>query len=192
MPDVVYTFPLFSLGNRIDVTDGAGSVLYTVRQKFFRLRERIGVESADGTTFDIQADRVIDFSASYHISSGGHQLGSVRRRGMRSLWSASYEIYAGDQPFARLNETNPMAKVMDGLFGQIPVLGLLTGYLFHPSYSVTLADGHEIARVTKQPAFLEGRFWSDEEAPGGRVGPAERTLLRLGVLTMLLMERDRG
>lgn len=191
MPDVVYTFPIISLGNRISVTDGEGNALYQVKQKLFKLRESIQVESAtSGPSFQIDADRMIDFSASYTITTdSGQTLGSVRRRGMRSLWKAHYEIYAGDVLLATLSETNPMAKVADGLLGGVPVLGMLTGYLFHPAYAAVRPDGDEMMRVTKQPALLEGRFVGTERDD---MNPAERTMLHMGVLTMLLMERARG
>ncbi len=191
MPDIVYTFPIISLGNRISVTDGEGNALYHVKQKLFKLRESIQVESATGgPSFQIDADRMIDFSASYTITTdSGQTLGSVRRRGMRSLWKAHYEIYAGDVLLATLSETNPMAKVADGLLGGVPVLGMLTGYLFHPAYAAVRPDGDEMMRVTKQPALLEGRFVGTERDD---MNPAERTMLHMGVLTMLLMERARG
>ncbi len=191
MSDVVYIFPILSWGNRISVTDGDGNALYHVRQKLFKLRESIRVESAtSGPSFQIDADRMLDFSASYTITTdGGSVLGSVRRKGMRSLWKAHYEIYAGDVLLATLSETNPMAKVADGLLGGIPVLGMLTGYVFHPAYAAVRPDGDEMMRVAKQPAFLEGRFVGTERDD---IDAAERTLLRLGVLTMLLMERARG
>jgi hypothetical protein len=191
MADLTYTFPIFSLGNRISVADAEGNALYHVRQKLFKLRESIRVDSAvGGPSFQIDADRMIDFSASYVLTTdAGQVLGSVRRRGMRSLWKAHYEIYAGSNLLATLTETNPLAKVADGLLGGIPVVGVLSGYVFHPSYAAVTPDGAEVMRVTKQPAFLEGRFAGVE---AGSLGAAERTLLRLGVLTALLLERSRG
>jgi hypothetical protein len=79
---------------------------------------------------------------------------------------------------------------MDGLVGEIPFLGLLTGYLFHPSYLVTRADtGEVVMRLRKEPALFQSRFTLEELAP---LDPVDTDLAVLGALMMILLERDRG
>ena len=140
--------------------------------------------------YHIKADRVIDFNARYDFSSpDGRALGSVRRKGRRSLWRANYEVMRGEEVILTISEVNPWAKVGDALFGEIPVLGMFAGYVFHPAYTITRPDGAEVLRVTKQRAMWEGKYSVEKRADL----PAEdEGLSILSVLMMLLLERRRG
>jgi hypothetical protein len=92
-------------------------------------------------------------------------------------------------PPLSIKEENAWIKVIDGLIGEIPILGMFSGYVFHPAYLVTRRDGAVVMRIQKQPAFFEGRFTVEQKAPLS--ADEERSLL-LGVVMMLLLERDRG
>ena len=60
---------------------------------------------------------------------------------MRSLWRAHYEVSRdGGQPAFVIEEANPWAKVADRLLSELPVVGLISGYVFHPRYLVTRTD----------------------------------------------------
>ena len=187
-------FKLLAIASQITVTDAAGRVICYVKQKAFRLREAVTVY-ADATQqrplYRISADRVIDFSARYHVEDeAGQPLGTVQRSGMRSIWRAHYEVQQGGQPRFVVREENPWVKVVDNLLGEIPVLGILTGYLFHPAYVVTRADsGQAMLRVVKRPALFEGRYTVEQL---GAIPDAEEPLAVLGILMMLLLERTRG
>ncbi|MBA2492822.1 MAG: hypothetical protein H0V34_14415 [Gammaproteobacteria bacterium] len=187
-------FKLLAIAQQISVTDAAGRVIFYVRQKAFRLREAVSVygdTAQNRPLYHINADRVFDISTQYHIDDArGARLGAVRRRGMRSLWRAHYDIMRNDQPFLVVREENPWVKVLDGLLDSIPVIGMFTGYVLHPSYLITRVDnGAAALRVTKQPAFFEGRYRIerldalDEDA---------EQLAVLALLMMLLLERQRG
>jgi hypothetical protein len=108
---------------------------------------------------------------------------------MRSLWKAHYDILRGGAPVMTVTEENPFAKLVDGLLGEIPVVGLLTGYLFHPRYALSRADGPLLLRITKQPALFEGRYEVTKE---GALEPSEEELALLSVMMILLLERTRG
>jgi hypothetical protein len=187
-------FKLLAIASQISVTDAGGTLLYYARQKAFKLREAVtvfGDEAQSRPLFKIQADRIMDISARYRIEdAGGAELGALQRHGMRSFWRTHYDVEQGGRPAYTIREENPWTKVLDGLFGSIPVLGLLAGYLFHPAYLVSQApDGPTILRVVKQPALLEGRFRMEH------LGPADDRavdVLVVSVLMMLLLERDRG
>lgn len=194
------TFPLdlrfkwLALAAQIAVTDAAGTLVFYVRQRAFTLREAVTVFADAAQTrplYRIAADRMIDFSARYRIEdAAGAPVGSVRRHGMRSLWRAHYDVERPGTPPLAIREENPWVKVVDGIAGQIPVLGFFTGYLFHPAYRVTPADsGRPVLRVVKRPAFLESRYTIErlDEVPA-EVAP----LAVLAVLMMLLLERGRG
>src|SRR5687767_4376586 len=85
---------------------------------------------------------------------------SIGRRGMRSLWSAHYDVFAPNStaPAFSIREGNPLAKILDGLLDSVPVVSLFSGYLFHPRYLASRAQAAApVFRLTKQSAFFEGR-----------------------------------
>jgi hypothetical protein len=189
------SFKFFALAPCITVTDATGRVLLFVRQQIFRIREQVEVfadTARSQKVAHITADRIIDWSARYSFTdANGHPIGAVGRQGMKSLWRAHYDVFnPGDTvPDFVIREVNPMAKVMDGLIGSIPVIGLASLYLFHPKYLATRADGQPALSVTKVPAILEGRFIME------RAGPAtdrETLNLILAFLMITLLERRRG
>lgn len=187
-------FKTVAISPQVSVTDSAGRLLFYVKQKAFKLKEAVTVfADAEQTRplFRIAADRVLDLSAQYHITQeGGGDLGIVQRRGMRSLWKAHYEVHRGGVPILTIREANPWVKVVDGLLGEVPVIGLFTGYFFHPAYVVArAADDAPVLRAVKQPALFEGRYTIQRE---GELSPGDETLAVLSVLMMLLLERQRG
>ncbi|HEX8271755.1 MAG TPA: hypothetical protein VF615_03820 [Longimicrobiaceae bacterium] len=187
-------FKTVAISPQISVTDSAGRLLFYVKQKAFKLKEAVTVfGDAEQTRplYRIAADRVLDISAQYHITQeGGGDLGVVQRRGMRSLWKAHYEVHRGGGPVLTIREANPWVKVVDGLLGEVPVLGLFTGYFFHPAYVVArAADDVPVLRAVKRPALFEGRYSIERE---GELSPGDETLAVLSVLMMLLLERQRG
>lgn len=187
------TFKLIAIAPQISVTDARGTLLYYVRQKAFRIREKVTVyaEREQRTVlFTIGADRIIDWSARYDIArADGTPVGAVKRRGMRSLWRAHYDILRGEQPVMAIHEESAWTKVVDGLLGEIPVLGALTGYVFHPAYLVARPGGPTALRVAKQPAFFEGRY---EITNPSALDEADEELALMSVLMMVLLERTRG
>jgi hypothetical protein len=107
------------------------------------------------------------------------------------MWKAHYETFnpGDEQPDFSLREENPGAKVVDAILGQIPIVGMLTGYFCHPRYAATRSDGTPAMRLTKQPALWEGRFQIDQL---GELTPREQLNLILSFLMLVLLERSRG
>lgn len=161
------SFKIMAMAPQIYVHDATGATVCYVKQKMFRLKESVSVfrDKTKSQLFcEIKADRVIDWSAKYNFyDANGQCFGSVKRRGMKSLWKAHYEVYdEADNHVSNIAEENPMAKVMDGLLGQVPVLGMLSGYMFHPKYLLTsAADGSPKMRLSKEPAMWEGKYTLD-------------------------------
>jgi hypothetical protein len=186
-------FKLLAIASQIWVRDGAGHLLCYVRQKAFKLKEAVKVYADEAQTnllYTIGADRIIDFSAEYHIRDAtGQPLGMVKRRGMRSLWRAQYEVSRDGVIVFTIQEENPWVKLVDGLIGEIPIIGMFTGYLLHPAYAVTGSSGSRALRVVKRPAFLEGLYKVD---PLGALSEDDERLALLAILMMLLLERSRG
>jgi len=187
------SFKIVSFGGRIFVLEAPGNVALYVKQKHFKLKESIEVYSNEDESqllYRIKADRILDWSANYEFTTAdGTVLGSVKRQGMKSLWKARYDIVRGNEVIAHIQEDNGWIKVVDSLFGEVPILGMFTGFLFHPAYTVTLANGTSVMRVTKEPAFFEGKFKIEQLQP---VDADTEMPLVLGIMTMALLERRRG
>lgn len=188
------TFKLLALASQIYVRDANGNLLGYVKQKLLKLKEDINVfadESQTTVLYNIKADRVIDFSARYTFRDGmGNVIGSIKRKGMRSIWKANYEITdAADNHILNINEENGWVKVIDSVVGELPVIGMFTGYLFNPTYMLTKVDGTQLARLAKQPAFFEGKF---QITPQTQLSSEEEVRVLLSYLTMTLLERARG
>jgi hypothetical protein len=167
--------------------------VFYVKQKLFKLKEAVTVFADSGQTqplYQINADRVLDFSARYHFTdSNGVGLGSVKREGVRSLWKSHYDIYQGDTPVMTIREENAWVKVLDGLFGGIPIIGMFSGYVFNPAFLVSRSDGTVVMRLAKQPAFFESKFTINKQAA---LDESQETCILLSLLMMILLERSRG
>ena len=190
---LTFSFKILALAPQISVRDAQGQLLLYVKQKLLKLKEAVTVFADEGQTrplFYINADRVLDISARYHITDAqGRSIGAVQRHGMRSLWKAHYEILAGETPLMTIREENPWVKVIDGLVGEIPIVGLFTGLLLQPSYLVTRQDGSVALRLAKRRSLFESAFQVEQQGP---LEPAEEQLALLSVLMMILLERTRG
>lgn len=187
------SFEILSLARKISVIDAAGNLSFYVKQKMFKLKESVTV-FADVEQklplYELKADRVIDFSASYHFTDArGNHVGTVRRKGMKSIWRARYEIVNGGGHALTIQEANPWAKVGDSVFGEIPIVGMFSGYLFHPEYLVAREDGTPVMRLKKEPAFFQGKFRIEKLAD---VSEEEETRILLSLIMMVLLERQRG
>jgi hypothetical protein len=170
-------------------------VILYVRQKLLKFREHVEVftDSGRGTALaDIRANKVIDWSARYNFTDeAGQPVGSVGRRGWRSMWRAHYEVFRPGEasPAFAIQEENPWTKVLDSVLTGIPIIGMMSGYFCHPSYLATRAQGGPAMRMTKEAAFWEGRFRFDKLSD---LSPREEMGLILSFLMLVLLERSRG
>jgi uncharacterized protein YxjI len=186
-------FKILAVARQLSVWDADQRLLMYVKQKAFKLKEAITVYADEEQTrplYRIAADRVIDFSATYGISdAAGEYVGAIRQKGMRSLWRSTYEIVRGDDIVFTVGEENPWSKVANSLFEGIPLVGVLSGYVFHPSYLIT-SRGRAVLRARKEAAFLESVFAVERlDAP---LSPEDERLLLIGMVTTVLLERRRG
>lgn len=190
---LTFSFKIVALAPQFSITDANGRLIAYVKQKLFKLKEAVTVfadEQQKQPLYTINADRIIDFSARYNFATTqGVALGSVKRHGMRSLWKTHYEIMDGDAVVMEINEENPWIKVIDAFFTEIPILGMFSGYVFHPVYLVTRQDGTLVMRLEKQPAFFEGKFLVEKK---GQLSEVEEQRILLSLIMMLLLERTRG
>src|SRR5215218_6298704 len=156
------SFKKIALSPQAKVTDASGNVVLYTKKKAFKLKEAVTIFADVEQTrplYTINADRVLDFNAKYNIAdASGRPLGAVARKGRRSIWRAEYEVLDGGGQPMTIREENGWVKVGDALFGEIPILGIFSGYVFNPSYLLSNAAGASLMRLSKQPAFREGRF----------------------------------
>lgn len=190
------SFKLIAFGPQIYISDASGREVFFVHQKALKLKEDINVysnRSKSQTLFNIKADRWLDWSATYSMTdSNGMKVGAVKREGMRSLWKATYNVLDQEGSLvAQIREDNGWIKVLDALLGELPVVGMFTGYFLHPSYTIYRADSETpILRLTKQPAFFEGKF--ELTQLGEFMGADEEVRVLLSTLMLILLERQRG
>jgi hypothetical protein len=190
-----FQFKIATIYNDFIVKDGKGGVRAYVRQKLLKFKEKVVVysdESKKTELYHINADRWIDFNAHYSFTQANSTafIGSMGRKGMKSLWKASYTIFDADkQAVYEIKEENPWAKIGDGLVGELPIISMFTGYLFHPKYGIKNKEGELVARLSKVQSFF-GRQFKLEQL--GEISNQDKTIIMLSVMMMVLLERERG
>ena len=189
-----FVFKISSFANDFTAKDADNNTVAYVRQKMFKLKEDISIFATENRTkllFKIKADKWIDFSTAYSFTdSEGVELGKIARKGWASLWKAKYEIIDQHEKLQyHIREENGWVKVFDSLLGEVPILGMFTGYLFNPTYIVTDLDGKPIVRLKKEASFFGRKFivLKLEDIDGD-----DKERIMLGLMMMILLERRRG
>lgn len=190
-----FKFKITTLASDFNITDRNGNYVAYVRQKMFKLKEDVIVFSDESRTkelFNIKANQWIDFNASYMMTDlvNGKRFGRLARKGMRSIWKARYDIIDdNDKPIYQINEDNGWVKVLDSFVGEIPILGMFTGYFLNPSYTVKDNAGKEYFRLKKMPSLIGRRFQLERLID---IDDEDESLVVLSFLMMVLLERARG
>ncbi len=86
-----------ALTGRFRFYDPLGNLVLFSEQKMFKLREDIRVYADEAKTqevLSIQARQIVDFSAAYDVfdSASGQKVGTLRRKGLRSLLRDEWEV----------------------------------------------------------------------------------------------------
>lgn len=189
-----FHFKIFTPSNDFSVFDASGNEIAYTRQKIFKIKESVQIfrSSRDKSElYTIKADRIIDFNANYTVRSAeGQTIGHVKRSGMKSLWKTSYTLSNADGAVKyTLHEANPWIAVVDGIVGEIPLIGALTGYFLNPSYTIADTQSREIYRLTKQPSFFERKFRLEKIAVADA---ADDVLVLNAAMMLMLLERADG
>lgn len=183
------SFKVIAFNPQVKITDASGNVVLYVKQKALALKEAVKVFADEQQTqqlYAMNANKILDFSAQYNITrADGGSLGAVKRKGMRSIWKATYLIvdHTGAE-VGLIHEENPWLKVLEALLSDIPFIGMF----INPAYLVEL-NGQVVMRLQKQRAFLEGRFLLEKR---GEYSAAQESLLLPGVIMTMMLERSRG
>lgn len=190
-----FKFKITTLASDFNITDRNGNYVAYVRQKMFKLKEDVIVfndESRTKELFRIQANQWIDFNASYSIKDAINvkNFGRLARKGMRSIWKSTYEVLdENDKAKFTVTEDNAWVKFFDGMVGEIPIIGMFTGYFLNPTYTVKGIDGKEYFRLKKMPSMFGRRFQLDRLID---IDDEDESLVVLSLLMMVLLERARG
>ena len=187
---------IIAISPQIYVTDSdENSVLY-VKQKFLKLKEHVELftdKTKEKRLCDIKTSSIIDWSASYNFTDENNiPFGGIRRKGLKSLWRARYEIYSesADSPTEfSVSEKSVLTRFVDGLFGHIPIIGLLMGYVANPSYIVIDNSGNTVMELIKKPALWEGKFTIESRS---ELSAQQQTRILVGLIMMVLLEGKRG
>jgi uncharacterized protein YxjI len=187
------TFKFWALSPQISIVDAQGNLLFYVKQKLFKLKEAITIfADAERTRplYYIKADRIIDFSARYDFTNeNGVPIGAVKRQGLKSLWRARYDVFNGESVTFTIQEKNPWVKIVDALFQEIPVIGMLSGFVFNPAYLVLRDDASVVMRLEKIPSFFSRQFTIKAL---DTLNEQEEKQVLLSLMMMLLLEKNRG
>ncbi|MBA6314871.1 hypothetical protein [Cellulophaga baltica] len=191
---IKFVFNVSTFANDFTATDTSGQTVAYVKQKMFKLKEDISIfenESKTKLNFKIKADKWIDFSTAYSFTDAeGQELGKIARKGWASIWKAKYELIDQNKNLQfHIREENAWVKVFDSMLGEIPVLGMFTGYLFNPSYIVTDLEGKNVARLKKEASFFGRKF---EVSKLTDIDIDDEQRITLGLMMMILLERRRG
>lgn len=189
-----FKFKIGTLANDFVASDASGATIAYVRQKMFKLKEDILIysnESKSETLFRIRADRWLDFSAAYSFTDKeGKEMGKIVRKGWRSIWKTAYDLINEKQELQfHVNEENAWVKVWDSLLGEVPLLGMFTGYFFNPAYLVTDLNGKVVAKIKKQASFFGRHF---EVSKLADIDKDDQERIMLGLMMMILLERRKG
>ena len=190
-----FKFKITTLSSDFNITDRNGNYVCYVRQKMFRLKEDVIIFSDETRTkelYRIKANQWIDFNASYSITHqrDGSSIGVLARKGMRSLWKSTYNILDSNKGSKySITERNAWVKIIDGMVGEIPVIGMFTGYFLNPVYDVKDRSGKLLFELRKMPSLIGRRFQLNRLVD---IPDEDETLVVLSLLMMVLLERSKG
>ena len=163
--------------------DGA-TLRFYVDQKAFKLREQItvyGDETMRAPMLEIRARQIIDFSAAYDVSTPeGQRVGTLRRKGLKSMIQDEWEILGPDEaPFGLVKE--------DSLL--LAMLRRFLSNLIPQRYDVTVG-GQQVATFVQH--FNPFIFKMDVDFSPDTGGFLDRRLGIAAVILLLAIEGRQG
>lgn len=188
-------FKLFAFVPQIFIYDMAGNEKMYIYQRYWKIKEKIEIFSnskREQKLYEINADRIIDFSPIFTITNAtGAKVGAIKRYGMKSILKGYYEIMdSTDKTLYKIVELNPLIKFIEGILNDIPFVGIFLGLFLHPKYAVQQVDSStEVARIEKSRSFAERIFNATES---DSINKEHKELIAISMIMIALMERRRG
>lgn len=201
---MLYNYPLqvrakvLAIAPQISVIDASGMEILYIEQKIFALREAVKIynnQKEKKQIYSIKTKQIIDFGAQYYFyknSDEASAFGSIKEKGLRSLFKATYVIYdkSGTELFT-ISETNPWISLTDSVLSMIPYAGFLTGYFLHPSYEIIdILTNKKVITLKKEASFFERQFRID--AVDNNLSSEMEIMSLLGILMMIQLQKNRG
>lgn len=189
-----FKFKIATFSNDFEAKDAQGRSLFYAREKILSWRDVIKIytdSSKSELLYTLRSNKLIDFQQTFSISKAdGVELGRVRRKSIKSLWRSTFELRnpQGDLDYY-IHEKSVWTKFWDSLFGEIPIIGTLSGYVFNPAYILSDKQGRAYFEIKKMPSFF-GRKFKVEKLSNEQLEEEERLLLSMVLL--VLIERDNG
>ncbi len=188
-----FKFRVTTFSNDFVATDALGQQLFYVREKIFTWRDKIKVytdSSKRELLYELVSNKLIDFQQTFSMTDvHGRLIGKVRRKTIKSLWRSTFNLMdRNDVHDYTVTEKNPWTKMWDGLFGEIPIIGALSGYVFNPSYMLRSNNGEELYEIKKEPSFF-GRKFSVYKLSES---PVDEERMVLSLMLQVLIERGNG
>lgn len=188
-----FKFHIATISNDFSVVDASGQSVFYVREKMFTWRDRIKVYSNSSQSellYELTSNKLIDFQQTFTITDrNGNIVGKARRKTLSSLWTATFHIYdANDNHIFTIKERSGITRLMDGIFGEIPILGFFSGYVFNPKYALSNLKGKELMEISKEPSFFGRKFKLNKLADT----EGNEELFILSYMMLLIADRNRG
>ena len=185
-------FHIASFSNDFSVTDANNQSVFYVREKILSWRDVIKVyrdSSKKEELYQLRSNKVIDFQQTFTITdANGNIVGKAKRKTLKSFWTATFHIYdANDNHIFTIKERSGFTRMMDGMVGEIPVVGFFSGYLFNPKYALSNLQGTELMEVSKEPSFFGRKFKLNQYQQ-----TEDDALFVLSFMLMLITDRNRG
>ena len=184
-------FHVATFSNDFSVSDANNQPIFYVREKMFSWRDVIKVYSDSSKKeelFQLKSNKLIDFQQTFSIAdANGNLIGKARRKTFKSFWTATFHIHdANDNHLYTIKERSGFTRMMDGLIGEIPVLGFFSGYIFNPKYVLTDNAGKEYMEASKEPSFFGRKFKLNQFNSS-----EDDSLFVLSFMMMLISDRNR-
>lgn len=185
-------FHIATFSNDFSVTDANNQSVFYVREKILSWRDVIKVyrdSSKKEELYQLRSNKVIDFQQTFTITdANGNIVGKAKRKTLKSFWTATFHIYdANDNHIFTIKERSGFTRMMDGMVGEIPVVGFFSGYLFNPKYALSNLQGTELMEVSKEPSFFGRKLKLNQYQQ-----TEDDALFVLSFMLMLITDRNRG
>lgn len=188
-----FLFRITTFSNDFSVNDAQGKKLFYVREKMFKFRDHIKVfrdDSKREELYDLVSNKIIDFQQTFTITDNNNQVvGKVRKKTFQSFVTVTYHIQnPNGVVLYTIKERSALVRFFDNIFGEIPIVGYFSGYIFNPKYVVKDQQGKELYELKKQPSFF-GRKFTVDKLNSEEVNEEQ---IILSLMLMILQQRDRG
>ena len=177
---------VIALVGKISVMDASGAVVAFSRQKAFKLREEVRVftdESESSLLFTIKARSIIDFGATYDIStSDGVRVGSLRRKGFKSMFKDQWLVLGPNESVdGSLDEAGGTGLALARRF--IP----LVAWFMTQDYAMTMSESQVAAFQRNRNPFVSKLA---VQVTTGATRPQRMLILAAAVLMLIIEGKE--